>query len=538
MNRRGFLRRAASTGVLPFLLGGFSVQAFGRSPLLDALNSLATATDRVLVLIQLNGGNDALNMVIPRDQYSALAAARSNIMIAETKVLPLTGATGLHPKMTGLQALYQEGKLIVVQSVGYATPNFSHFRATDIWLSGSDSNQVWTTGWLGRYLDQEFPGYPIGYPNITAPDPLAIQVGSVVSTGLQGSSVSMGIAITNPNATYTLPGGEDTPPATPAGHELTFIRQIAQQTQVYSSAVKAAAAKGTNKSTLFPAAGTNALADQLKIVAQLISGGLNTRVYVVNLGGFDTHAGQVVSGATDTGVHATLMDKISVGITAFMDDLKLQGQDGRVLGMTFSEFGRRIKSNASAGTDHGAAAPLFVFGSKVNGGIIGANPTLPASATVNDNIAMQYDYRMVYASILQDWFGASAAEMQIALPNHTQTLPLIQSSAVLGVDKGDDVPSEFSLEQNYPNPFNPSTKIGFRVAGVEAGSGGSGLGSSNVKLAVYDVLGREVSVLVNEQMSAGYHTVTFDARNLVSGVYFYRLEAGSFNETKRMTFVK
>jgi uncharacterized protein (DUF1501 family) len=127
--------------------------------------------------------------------------------------------------MTGLQTLYQAGKVIVVQSVGYPSPNFSHFRATDIWLSGSNSNQVWTTGWLGRYLDQEFPGFPTGYPNTGAPDPLAMQVGAVVSSGLQGPSVNMGVAITNPGtSTYTVPGGEDTPPATPAGHERrTFV---------------------------------------------------------------------------------------------------------------------------------------------------------------------------------------------------------------------------------------------------------------------------------------------------------------------------
>ena len=529
MNRRVFLRRAVPAGALPFLLGGFSVQAFGRSPLLDALTSLATTTDRVLVLIQLNGGNDGLNMVIPRDQYPALAAARSNIMIDETKVLPLTAATGFHPKLTGLQALYQDGKLVVVQSVGYPNPNFSHFRATDIWLSGSDATTILNTGWLGRYLDQEFPNYPVGYPNSAAPDPLAIQIGAVVSTGLQGPSVSMGDAITNPNSSYTLPGGEDTPPATPAGHELTFIRQIAQQTQVYSGAIKAAAAKGANKSTLYPAAGTNALADQLKIVAQLVAGGLNTRVYVVNLGGFDTHSAEVVTGATDTGVHATLMDRISVGITAFMDDLKLLGQDGRVLGMTFSEFGRRIKSNASAGTDHGTAAPLFVFGSLVNGGIIGTNPVLPASATVNDNIAMQTDYRMIYASILRQWFGASQAELQAVLPNNTQTVPLIQSSATLGTDAPVELPTSFALEQNYPNPFNPTTTIGFFVPGGA---------SQTVRLEVFDALGREIAVLLNEQLPAGHHTVAFDAVRLGSGVYFYRLRAGNFSETKRMTLVR
>jgi uncharacterized protein (DUF1501 family) len=534
MNRRLFLRRALPAGTLPFLLGGFSIQAFGRSPLLEAVNALATATDRVLVLIQLNGGNDGLNMVIPRDQYAALAAARQNIMIPEAKVLPLTDLTGLHPMMTGLQALYQEGKLTVVQSVGYPSPNFSHFRATDIWLSGSDSNQILSSGWLGRYLDQEFPGYPTGYPNTGAPDPLAIQVGSVVSMGFMGPSVNMGIAVTNPNSTYTLPGGDDTPPETPAGHELIYLRQIAQQTQVYSTAVKAAAAAGSTKSTLFPSAGTNTLADQLKIVAQLIVGGLDTRVYIVTLGGFDTHSAQVVGGATDTGTHATLLQKLSVGITAFMDELHLQGQDDRVLGMTFSEFGRRIKSNASAGTDHGSAAPVFAFGSLVNGGIIGNNPALPAAATVNDNISMQYDFRTVYASILRDWFGASLTEMQSVLPNHADTVPLIQTSALLPVEKRPQTASGFALDQNYPNPFNPATKILYSVGVV----GGQWSVASRVRLAVYDLLGREVAVLVDERKEPGSYTVTWDASGSASGVYICRMIAGTYVASRKMVLTK
>jgi uncharacterized protein (DUF1501 family) len=535
MNRRLFLRRALPAGTLPFLLGGFSIQAFGRSPLLEAVNALAAATDRVLVLIQLNGGNDGLNMVIPRDQYAALAAARQNIMIPEAKVLPLTDLTGLHPMMTGLQALYQEGKVAVVQSVGYPSPNFSHFRATDIWLSGSDSNQILSTGWLGRYLDQEFPGYPTGYPNTGAPDPLAIQVGSVVSMGFMGPSVNMGVAVTNPNSTYTLPGGDDTPPETPAGHELIYLRQIAQQTQVYSTAVRTAAAGGSTKSTLFPAAGTNTLADQLKIVAQLIVGGLDTRVYIVTLGGFDTHSAQVVGGATDTGTHATLLQKLSIGITAFMDELHLQRQDDRVLGMTYSEFGRRIKSNASAGTDHGSAAPVFVFGSLVNGGIIGNNPALPAAATVNDNISMQYDFRMVYASILRDWFGASLIELQSVLPNHADTVPLIQTSALLRVEKRPQTASVFALDQNYPNPFNPATRIGYTVGAVSSQQTAV---SSHVRLAVYDLLGREVAVLVDEVKPPGNYVVEFDGSGLASGVYLYRLVVGGFSETKRMTLVR
>jgi uncharacterized protein (DUF1501 family) len=183
----------------------------------------------------------------------------------------------------------------------------------------------------------------------------------------------MGLAITNPNTAYILPGGTDTPPDTPAGHELTFLREVAQQTSLYATVIKNAAGKGKNLSTLYPTAGSNTLADQMKIVAQLISGGLKTRIYVVSLGGFDTHSGQVVAGATETGTHATLMGRISGAITAFMDDAKLQVFESRVLGMTFSEFGRRIKSNASTGTDHGTAAPLFVFGAGVQGGILGTN---------------------------------------------------------------------------------------------------------------------------------------------------------------------
>ena len=137
--------------------------------------------------------------------------------------------------MTGLASLYSNGGLAIVQGVGYQNPNFSHFRATDIWLTGADYNQVLNSGAWGRYLDSEFPDYPTGYPNTDAPDPLALCIGSVVSSGFQGPNVAMGIAISNPNSQYILPGGSDIAPSTPAGHELSYIRQIAQQTQVYSA---------------------------------------------------------------------------------------------------------------------------------------------------------------------------------------------------------------------------------------------------------------------------------------------------------------
>jgi uncharacterized protein (DUF1501 family) len=530
MNRREFITRAVPATTLPFLLNGFALKAYGSSPIIEALTSAAFSTNRILVLVQLVGGNDGLNMVIPLDRYSSLSAARSNILIPSNKVLGLTAATGLHPAMTGLQSLYNNGQLLVVQSVSYPNPNFSHFRATDIWLTATDANVIGNTGWLGGYLDKEFPGYPGAYPTPAVPDPLAIQISSVVTPGLQGPAISMGLAVTNPNASYFLPGGSDTPPATPAGHEITFIRQVAQATQTYTTSIKTAASKGKNLSTLYPAAGQNSLADQLKIVAQLIAGGLQSRIYVVNIGGFDTHSVQVTASDTTLGAHATLLGKLSVGITAFEDDLRLMGAQDRVLGMTFSEFGRRIVSNASLGTDHGTAEPVIIFGTKVNAGIMGTSPVLPVTPTVNDNIPLQFDFRSVYASVLKDWFGASPTELQVAITG-TITNPLtssvVASGAIAGAGSGGTLPREYSLEQNYPNPFNPSTVIRYELPG-----------GVNVLLEVYNSLGERVTTLVDGPQGAGTHEVSFNGGSLASGMYLYRLKAGSYQETRKMLLVK
>jgi uncharacterized protein (DUF1501 family) len=349
MKRREFLTKTLPAGViLPSLINGFSLKAFGASSLLSAITGAGLETDHVLVIIQLNGGNDGLNMIIPIDQYDNLALARPNIILPQNKIIKFSGYnTGIHPAMQGLANLYDDGKLQVVQSVGYPQPNFSHFRATDIWLSASDSNQTVETGWAGRYLSEEYPNFPIGYPNSVMPDPLAIQIGSFLSPAFQGPSVNMGMAISDPVNFYNLINGIQSPaPNTNAGKELSYIRQVSQQTQQYASVIKNAANKITKQGT-YPTG--NSLADQLKVVSRLIAGGLKTRLYMVNIGSFDTHASQVVTGATETGTHAVLLSKVSEAIKAFMDDLKGLGASKRVAGMTFSEFGRRIKSNASNG---------------------------------------------------------------------------------------------------------------------------------------------------------------------------------------------
>jgi uncharacterized protein (DUF1501 family) len=204
-------------------------QAYATTPMLKAIAEASAKNGRVFVLIQLSGGNDGLNTIIPLDQYSTLSSARNNILIPDTKVLKLNGinGTGLHPSMTGLQNLYNNQKLNIVQAVGYPNPNFSHFRATDIWHTASESNQYLNSGWAGRYLEDLYTGFPVGYPSSSDPDPLAISIGYSVSTALMGPTANTGMAITNPSSFYQLVNGTvDPAPNTPAGHELTYVRLI------------------------------------------------------------------------------------------------------------------------------------------------------------------------------------------------------------------------------------------------------------------------------------------------------------------------
>ena len=211
MNRRNFLRNTVPAAVtLPALVNGFSFTAYGarENALASLLQQTFTDTDHVLVLIQLAGGNDGLNMVIPLDVYANYYNARTNVAIPQSKVLRLDGTdrSGLHPAMTALQNMYNEGKVSVVQSVGYENPNFSHFRATDIWNSADtteDRRQRVKTGWMGRYLESEYPGYPDAYPDAEMPDPLAIQISNVPTLTVQGPVYSMGLSITNPEKIYT-----------------------------------------------------------------------------------------------------------------------------------------------------------------------------------------------------------------------------------------------------------------------------------------------------------------------------------------------
>lgn len=350
----------------------------------------------ILVLVQLAGGNDGLNTVVPftDDRYHRL---RPTLALGRAAVLPLNDDLALHPACTALRNLYAAGKLGVVQGVGYPNPNRSHFRSTEIWETASRSEQFAATGWIGRYLDHACAGMPAD-----AHDPVAVHI---------TNGVPQSLASEHPHPTFGLlqnGGGrrdneesrrmlEGMIEGAPAADETnaSFLRQTLMDTLVTERKVQRMIA-AYRPTASYPGA---PLAAALRNIAALIAAGLPTRVYFVSLSGFDTHSNQLTT-------HAGLMTQLSESLAAFQQDLEGHKLDGQVTTMTFSEFGRRPSENESRGTDHGTAAPLFVMGSRVRGGIYGATPALDVAR--NQDLTFTTDFRSVYATMLEQWLGAPA----------------------------------------------------------------------------------------------------------------------------------
>lgn len=523
MQRRKFIRNTALGSIaLPGIFNGFGVTAHGENSPLSQLLTPGVANDHILVIVQMSGGNDGLNTVIPLDQYSNYYNARTNIAIPQNQVLALNGtaATGLHPSLTAYQAMYNNGDLCIVQNAGYPSPNFSHFRATDIWMTASSSNEFLTTGWMGRYLNSDFPGFPVGYPNVTMPDPLAVQFGSSTSLMLLGPSIQMGYTISDPNAFINnADGGEDVIlPGTPPNDKLLYVREISKQSQQYYNAVKNAYnAPGNTNLVTYP---TNSLANQLKIVARLINGGLKSKVYVVSFGGFDTHSGQTSTTDPTTGSHANLLKILGDSTKAFHDDLKLMSKDGRVLGMTFSEFGRRIKSTASIGTDHGYAAPMFIFGTPAASSIIGANPVIPVNPSAGATIPMSIDFRDIYWSVLKRWLCQDAPSLtDIMLNPYTETN--ICSSLDCGGTNIVTRAPEADYVKAYPNPSKDLAVVEFDT------DGGPTL------LELMNAQGTKIeNVLQHTYDKPKTIQVKVNLTKLLPGMYYLHFQNGSKNQMK------
>lgn len=513
-SRRGFMTGMTAAVGGSFLIGGTPVSAFGRSPLFEKLK--AVDSERILVLVQLNGGNDGLNTVIPVDD-SLYYNARPGLSIAKSSSILIEDGVGLHPSMSALESIYGEGAMGIIHSVGYPSPDLSHFKSTDIWISGSSSDDVLSTGWPGRYLDKVYPDFEEEPPE----KPLAVQIGGLSSMVFQGPSNYMGMSLASVNLFSQLAQSgvvydEESVPGTTYGAEMEFVRSVANDSYQYAEAIQDAAAAGTN-SVEYPA--NNPLADSMAVVAQLIRGSLDSKIYIVSLGGFDTHANQA-------GGHATLLQYVSDAVSTFLTDVDEAGRADDVLVMTFSEFGRRVNVNGSNGTDHGTAAPLFIFGSGVEGGTYGSLPNL-ANLDSNGNLIFETDFRAVYSTVLQDWFGLTPEDTAEVFGGEFENVGFVSDPAVpTGID--DDVqPESFALAQNYPNPFNPLTTISYSLSQ-----------QSNVSLKIFDIQGKLVSTLVDKSQAPGSYVYPFDASYLPSGAYVYRLATDEGVQTRKMMLVK
>ena len=429
--RRLFLQRGLtmlSVGVTVPTFINQTVMAIA-NPADVPLTQQASGKDgKVLVVVQLSGGNDGLNTLVPYAD-DAYHRARPALRVQPDEVLKVNDYLGLHPNLAPVKKLFDDGMMAVIQGVGYPNPNRSHFRSMDIWHSAQPEKEVVTQGWLGRYFDN----------TCTGTDPhVGVSIGERLPLAMQGTKV-MPLSFDRPEAyKYNGPAadvyarlnkpnedGELPEPPAPkkdafarkkeivevtAATELDFLHRTAMDAQVSSDQVLRMTKRtpGAN----YPG---GSFGNGLKTVAAMIAGGLPTRVYYVSLGGFDTHAGQ-------RGRHDNLMRQFAEGVGAFWQDMKQQGNTDRVMMMTFSEFGRRVEQNASQGTDHGAAAPMFLMGGGVKPGLFGKHPSL--TDLDQGDLKFTLDFRNVYATVLQDWLDTPSKPI---LGQQFRPLPVLKA---------------------------------------------------------------------------------------------------------------
>jgi len=406
------------------LKGAGLLAASSFAPAFVTRTAAATGASRdssILVVVQLSGGNDGLNTVVPfaDDLY---ARARPTLRLPGDQTLKLSDRLGLHPSLAGFKGEYDAGRMAIVQNVGYPNPNRSHFRSMEIWHTGADDSKPRALeGWLGRYFDAKCSGLD---PH-KLPGEIGVSLGKVMPQAFRNRA-NVGLAINDPKTFQWNPSGETSTLASvqerifeklnrpggsvmsgaPAAGGITgnepdtidFLRHTAMNAVVSGDSIRAILKHEKNRGK-YP---DGQLASQLQMVARLIAGDFPARVYYVAQGGYDTHADQ-------SGNHARLLGDFSQSVTAFLEDLRKQKISDRVAVLAFSEFGRRVAENGSKGTDHGAAAPLFVFGDTLKPGLHGAPPDL--ANLVDGDVRHTIDFRQVYASLLDGWLNAPSKQI-------------------------------------------------------------------------------------------------------------------------------
>lgn len=501
-SRRDFLSASGLLGAGSLLLGNLPLRAFQPTPLMAALAN--GSNDRILVLIRLDGGNDGLNTVIERNNpyYYNL---RPTLGIEAQNLWNMSNEYGMPLSTQALQPLWDDDMMKVIFNVGYPEPNYSHFRSYDIIASASGSDVVLHTGWMGRFLDNEYAAFLEAPPTV----PPALQIGVQSDLVFRSDQANMALAVSSPSEFYQIAqSGQlyDTSNLgnTPRELELAYVRQTANAAFRYAETIKEAYARGKNQVD-YPT--DNRLAEQLAIVAKLIKGNLGTRVFMVSIGGFDTHA-------TQRDHHLNLLQNLAEGVKTFYDDLAFDGGgfEQKVLGMTFSEFGRTIYENDSQGTDHGWGTPMLLFGGGIGQGFTGQYQDLSDPDPYSDP-EFSVDFRSVYSTILQDWLGAPPELTQFVIGGQHQ--PIISglvpaAPPVLG-DNG-----KCALLGHNPSQLEPGT-IEIKYAMMQGGP---------VRLQLLDSSGQLLRTLVNEYKAAGSYTFLFRPGDwfVSPGVYQYRLQ--------------
>lgn len=417
--RREFLRTGIWGASAAWTMPLFVQRTFGEMDAAArdlAVQAVSGQDDEILVVLQMAGGNDGLNTLVPftNDDYFR---ARPRLAKKESEVIRLTDGLGLNSQLEGLAGLYDEGDLAVVQGVGYPNPNRSHFVSTSIWETADPNNRA-NTGWLGRYFDNECHGN----------DPtVGISLRKTQPESF-GARENPGISLSSPELYRWIHGGDQLSEAEEAFAGLnapdddlisavgdsidvvgatgnvvgednaSYLERVALNAQISSEKVIQLTRKHQSKAR-YPA---SKLAQSLSLVGRMIAGGMATRVYYVDHGGFDTHSNQ-------ENRHDQLLGQMDAALKAFFADLKAQGNYQRVTVMTFSEFGRRVGENASAGTDHGQGSCLFVAGGGVKGGIYGKEPSL--SDLNRGDLKFTTDFRRVYASLLDGWLKTDSGKI-------------------------------------------------------------------------------------------------------------------------------
>ncbi len=420
MNRRRFNYLLSLSGLttLPLLLNKQCLNISEPASLESSMDN-----NNVLVLIQLKGGNDGLNTFIPINQFDKYASIRPTIRINEKKLihldksLSLDQQLGLHPSLASIKNRYDNGQMSIIQSVSYPNTDLSHFKSTDLWMTGGDGDpniKQPQKGWIGRFMESAYPNRLVSSNDFL--DPLAIQLGNP-NTALmfnidEHHECNVNVSGQNPAGYYNsiVNVGGQAPKEfdnSAFGKELAYIAGVQNTTSVYAKRISEVFDNGKNTSQ-YP---DTSLSNQLKTVARLLSGGSKTKVFLVQLPKFDTHRNQVVEGNSLEGTHSDLLKELSDSVNIFLGDIEKLGFGDRVLTMTFSEFGRKAHENGDLGTDHGSMAPMMLFGPNVTGGVFGKNELLSKLDANGLLTHMQYDYRQIYSLVLKNWLGASDSLM-------------------------------------------------------------------------------------------------------------------------------